>query len=200
MPEESGPFRLDLASLKEGPNQRRLEGGADQIGLPEENGLFVGPILLEACFIRSHANVEVQGRLRARLRQSCVRCLAEVETLLEPEVRLYCKKRRGREGAAAAMESPEEGLMYYDGRSLDLDGEVRETLLLEMPGHPLCRPHCMGLCPRCGEDRNLGDCACLSGGSGGKRDAPDSTRGEERGAQTREPKGRERPVDRGRGK
>src|SRR5438046_538495 len=27
-----------------------------------------------------------------------------------------------------------------------------------MPFAPLCKPECLGLCPRCGGDRNLGEC------------------------------------------
>jgi uncharacterized protein len=27
-----------------------------------------------------------------------------------------------------------------------------------MPFSPLCRPDCLGLCPGCGGDRNLGEC------------------------------------------
>jgi uncharacterized protein len=29
-----------------------------------------------------------------------------------------------------------------------------------MPFSPLCRPECLGLCERCGGDRNLGECSC----------------------------------------
>ena len=37
---------------------------------------------------------------------------------------------------------------------------VRDAVLLSMPFSPLCRPDCLGLCERCGGDRNLGECAC----------------------------------------
>jgi len=29
-----------------------------------------------------------------------------------------------------------------------------------MPFAPLCNPDCLGLCARCGGDRNLGECTC----------------------------------------
>jgi uncharacterized protein len=35
---------------------------------------------------------------------------------------------------------------------------VRDAVVLEMPFSPLCRPDCLGLCPLCGGDRNLGEC------------------------------------------
>ena len=44
--------------------------------------------------------------------------------------------------------------------TLDATADVREDLLLEIPGYPLCRPDCKGLCPQCGRDLNEGDCGC----------------------------------------
>jgi len=31
---------------------------------------------------------------------------------------------------------------------------------MSMPGKPLCRPDCAGLCPNCGANLNEGPCAC----------------------------------------
>jgi DUF177 domain-containing protein len=33
-------------------------------------------------------------------------------------------------------------------------------VVLSMPFSPLCRLDCLGLCPRCGGDRNLAECMC----------------------------------------
>lgn len=44
--------------------------------------------------------------------------------------------------------------------TLDLTEDLREELLLELPGYPLCRPDCKGLCPQCGRNLNEGDCGC----------------------------------------
>lgn len=46
------------------------------------------------------------------------------------------------------------------GEQLDLAPAVRETVLLDAPSSPLCRPDCAGLCPRCGADLNQGPCGC----------------------------------------
>ncbi|MFZ9157663.1 MAG: YceD family protein, partial [Ilumatobacteraceae bacterium] len=43
---------------------------------------------------------------------------------------------------------------------IDLATMVRESVLLDLPDSPVCRPDCAGLCPACGADRNLGDCGC----------------------------------------
>lgn len=43
---------------------------------------------------------------------------------------------------------------------LDLTGDIREDLLLEVPPYPLCRPDCRGLCPQCGQNLNVAPCDC----------------------------------------
>lgn len=43
---------------------------------------------------------------------------------------------------------------------VDLTDELREAILLDFPGYPVCRPDCRGLCPHCGADLNLGPCGC----------------------------------------
>lgn len=47
-----------------------------------------------------------------------------------------------------------------DGK-LDLDGLIREDILLELPTKFLCREDCKGLCPICGKNLNDGPCACV---------------------------------------
>jgi uncharacterized protein len=46
----------------------------------------------------------------------------------------------------------------FDGDLLDLGPMVRETILVELPLAPVCRPDCAGLCAVCGADRNTVDC------------------------------------------
>jgi uncharacterized protein len=43
---------------------------------------------------------------------------------------------------------------------IDLEPLARDNVLLSMPFSPLCKPDCLGLCARCGGDRNLGECSC----------------------------------------
>jgi uncharacterized protein len=43
---------------------------------------------------------------------------------------------------------------------LDLDEELREVLILEMPMRFLCSEDCPGLCPKCGKPKRDGSCNC----------------------------------------
>jgi uncharacterized protein len=44
--------------------------------------------------------------------------------------------------------------------AIDLEPMIRDAVVLSMPFSPLCRQDCLGLCERCGGDRNLGECTC----------------------------------------
>ena len=47
-----------------------------------------------------------------------------------------------------------------DIESLDLAEIMRQELTVAAPSQVLCKRDCKGLCPICGEDRNLVECDC----------------------------------------
>ena len=56
---------------------------------------------------------------------------------------------------------PEDlNLALFDGEAIDLDQLVREEILLATPAQVFCREDCQGLCPVCGSDKNIAECAC----------------------------------------
>lgn len=69
----------------------------------------------------------------------CARCLERFERPLKSSLELHAP---------------------FTGGDLEIDEEVRQSLLLALPVKPLCRPDCKGLCPRCGRNWNTGACSC----------------------------------------
>lgn len=49
---------------------------------------------------------------------------------------------------------------------VDLTPEMREAIILALPGYPVCRSTCRGLCPVCGRNLNCGGCTCKPGAGG----------------------------------
>ena len=43
---------------------------------------------------------------------------------------------------------------------VDLTPEMREAIILALPGYPVCRDDCRGLCARCGANLNSEPCTC----------------------------------------
>jgi len=99
---------------------------------------------------RTPQGLLLQVGLRAQVEAECVRCLVDFSQLLSTDfTELYAFSKR---------HVTDSGLLLPDDYHIDLSPLVREYLLIAMPISPLCRSDCKGLCPVCGENRNLVDC------------------------------------------
>lgn len=93
--------------------------------------------------------IVVDGGVRVDFRGDCRRCLTPLTGTLSLEVHeLY----------QVTVTDPDAFPIEND--QIDLAAMVRESVLLDLPDAPVCRADCAGLCPVCGMDRNLTDCAC----------------------------------------
>jgi uncharacterized protein len=92
----------------------------------------------------------VSGTLSGTMEFRCARCLKEFSHDFNADVR---------ELFAHTGSEEEDHYPIADGE-IDLEPMARDALLLQVPFSPLCRADCLGLCPRCGGDRNLGECSC----------------------------------------
>jgi uncharacterized protein len=54
----------------------------------------------------------------------------------------------------------EEGETAFRDNILDLSELVREQVLLALPMNPVCEESCRGVCPKCGQNLNRGECDC----------------------------------------
>ncbi len=108
------------------------------------------PVRMEILLESVVEGVLVSGPLSGRLAFRCARCLQPFAGEFRLEVR---------EVFAPEATDDADGYPISQGH-IDLEPLVRDAVVLEMPFSPLCRPDCMGLCERCGGDRNLGECTC----------------------------------------
>lgn len=86
----------------------------------------------------------------------CTRCLDSVAFFLEEEFQeLYHYeidprlKRKSHETSEILVEDEDE-LREMQGDFIDLEGPIRDALILNLPINPLCSEDCQGLCPGCG--------------------------------------------------
>lgn len=82
----------------------------------------------------------------------CDRCLKETEKSM-------CREFVHTLALSAEHEDSDD-IIVVTGGSLDLFSLVRDDILLELPVRHLCSEHCLGLCPRCGQNLNEGRCGC----------------------------------------
>jgi uncharacterized protein len=153
-------FLINLATLPAGTSRLEVQASAASIGLSEQD--WTEPVRAELSLDRSGEQVTVRGDIHGTARLECVRCLREFGLRVEAPVLVHADRAgTSRRDEQDALER-DDYMRFHDGRQLDLGGEAREALLLEIPIDPHCREDCKGLCPRCGADRNEGECGCAT--------------------------------------
>ena len=58
------------------------------------------------------------------------------------------------------IDEGETEIAFYEGGGVELKDILREFVLLAMPMQRVCREDCRGICPVCGQNRNLASCEC----------------------------------------
>ncbi len=82
----------------------------------------------------------------------CDRCMKELSTTME-----YSFEHR----LIASLCGDDDGdYIETPDFSLELDELVISDILLELPLKYLCSEDCEGLCPKCGQNLNQGECSC----------------------------------------
>jgi uncharacterized protein len=99
------------------------------------------PLTVEAKVSRGINSVSVDVVMTGVLQFDCSRCLAT-------------HKREFNKSHKFNFEVKPSDLF------IDIDQDLREEIMLDLPIKPLCKTGCKGLCAKCGEDLNLGKCKC----------------------------------------
>lgn len=130
----------------------RFETTAEALDAEPENAVLEGMIEVVGALEKTGDAFRVSGEVRVRRIFVCDRCLAEKSVR---EVYPFAEEFR----RAGCGETDAEATVF-EGDVIDLAPLVRDTILAAQPIRNLCRPDCMGLCPKCGADLNRGDCGC----------------------------------------
>lgn len=113
----------------------------EDLGVISEIVTFQGGILAKADAQRIDDVVRVAVHVDGDIRWVCSRCLKEFPGVLNKDFILdYPVERRV--------------------RTIVLDEDIRDNIMLDYPMAPLCADDCRGLCPHCGGNRNDGKCRC----------------------------------------
>lgn len=134
-----------------------VDEGVDVPGETAQVIRFSGSVLL----LRTPRSILVEAHLSGTGTGTCVRCLqpavVPLDLTIEEEFFPTIDPVTG-----FHLPEPEEpdAFRIDEQHHLDLTEAVRQAAVLAEPMQVLCRPDCLGLCPQCGADRNLGACRC----------------------------------------
>jgi uncharacterized protein len=136
LPRRPGAMRTVARSV---PAPERL--GLDLIGVP------VGATLALDLRLESVSEgVLVSGTVTAPVEGECGRCLNPISDTLEVSIQeLYAY-----EHSTTDETTDEDEVGRLQGDLIDLEPALRDAVVLALPGNPLCREDCPGLCTECG--------------------------------------------------
>jgi uncharacterized protein len=106
--------------------------------------------------------IRVQGHLSVMMEADCDRCLEPARVPLESDFDLFYRPEPELEAIRDEMEigEGESQIAFYEGDGLELRDILREHILLSLPMQRVCSEDCKGICPVCGQNRNLVACGC----------------------------------------
>ncbi len=113
---------------------------ADKLGLDIQQVNFLTPIYAECFLTKTKDDLFAKCTLSANARETCSRCLVEFNAEFKKEIDLYY---------------PLKGML-----TLELDGGIKDEIIIDYPIKILCKENCKGLCHRCGKNLNEGPCGC----------------------------------------
>ena len=150
---------IELATLGKNPKAIEAEFSPEDIELGEvklaEATSFRGQIY------KDDRKTHLAGHIITKIATDCVRCLEPLNKPVEidfEDVFVDAADEPKQEELEVAATDLDESLVI--GGSIDLGEVVREQIILATDEPALCREDCKGLCPKCGQNRNLIDCSC----------------------------------------
>jgi uncharacterized protein len=107
--------------------------------------------------------IRIKGHVKVRMGADCDRCLEPAEFPVDSDFDLFYQPA---EEAApeedVEIDAGETEIAFYEGEGIELKDVLREYVLLAMPMRRVCREECQGICPVCGQNRNLVRCGCAA--------------------------------------
>lgn len=150
---------VDLTGQLENPGESMPVSGAldvDGYSVGDKHLRLSDGIHYDVVLTNAGDGILVTGIVRAHATGECDRCLEPASFDVAGEIEEYY-----------LFEEPEDKEAYEDGfelvgddRQVDLSGAINDAVVMDTPFVVLCKPDCLGICPTCGANLNLGDCGC----------------------------------------
>ncbi len=137
---------------------------AGTIQFPDRRLRQAGPLQTEGSaelLTNTKGEIRVKGHLAVQMEAECDRCLEVAGYPLDLDFDLYyAPVEAGPDSGEVALKTADSEIDFYQGDGLELEDVLREQILLALPMQKICREDCQGICPVCGQNRNLIACGC----------------------------------------
>ncbi len=115
---------------------------------------FTEPIKVEGTITNTGEGFLMKANLCFHYLVNCDRCLKEFQREQQTEVVAEFSQSPTRDGE-------DDLAFHFTGDIVDLKDCISEQVLFTLPMNFICKPDCRGICPVCGNDRNIDPCNCV---------------------------------------
>ncbi len=154
------PDFLSLDSVADEPVRFGGELAVPVAAIDREPLRSLSPLRLSGQVRRIEGGYALEAELVYSGELECSRCLAGYPFREDEAFSLVLYPRRNAPGAEVELSRGDLDVLYYDDSVVELSPIAEERVQMTLPMKPLCKPDCRGLCATCGNDLNLGACAC----------------------------------------
>jgi uncharacterized protein len=146
--------KIHLPSYPRGVHH--IQESVEPANLDLDPEIFTATIQADVTLDRHDPYLEFDISLRTPVTSQCDRCLTEFQwELVSASPMLYVL---GRMPGGGDVDDPGIGYLPGSATDVDLTADMRDLIILALPGKRLCREDCRGLCPTCGTDLNMQEC------------------------------------------
>lgn len=113
---------------------------------------FKSPVQLNVSAVNRAGLVELNVKADFYYTTRCDRCFEDITK--------HMKFTFNHKLAVSLIDEENDDYIETPDYSLELDDVVMSDILLELPSKILCKDDCKGICPKCGQNLNQGECKC----------------------------------------
>jgi DUF177 domain-containing protein len=146
---------IQISNLSDGDYLYTFDKKVETIGLSEP---FFGNIFVESQLQKSQRQIILNSKLKTNVNFECDRCGVEYEQELTNEFKIVYLF------SSEINDEDQIDIKYisFETDTIKITPDVRDYALLAIPMKKLCKEDCKGLCIKCTENLNEGDCNCTT--------------------------------------
>ena len=135
---------------------------AETLAISPSDIILTDNVQIDATISREDETFFVDGTIKATLLLPCNRCAEEFTYTID--TLFHCHEEpmsHATTDSDQSLRKRDMDIDHYAGEEIEINNLIREQVLLAVPMHPLCKPDCLGLCPKCGQNLNIKKCNCV---------------------------------------
>src|SRR5262245_38633815 len=152
---------IELSQITEFSRPVELVLSPEEIGLEEELVKLKGQGAFNGVIEKHSYQTDIKGNIKGAAEMNCNRCLKPLDINFDiPFKSSYVSSEFESREKEIEIGGEDLDIDFYEGDKIDLTALVREQIFLNLDETALCKPDCLGLCQKCGANKNEKNCDC----------------------------------------